>query len=555
MGLSITKTIGITSIILLVLSIIIAIASIYPVTTNFTQSKIIINDTFSLSQNQIRRQGLGAFQGGENITVLVESPKIFAKNFSITTYSGLRYQNNSSHNLNYTFTGGADYYEAILYSETEQTMFINFQVSVEQIQVLYPFAWLAHYVKLLFIFSVGLSSITLLRLTLLASKSPVKRPLPFISQGSCQRISIFVIASLIFWLVLLAFNTNPLGTFENWYTDHVRHAYSASLFLKDGLSVFSEPLNVLSSKDNSTFKFVTWPEMPHLYPIGSILVFLPFGALLQYGINPNLIYKLEITLFLIFAHVCLYFFLKIFLKKNLNISWKLLGIYIIYVTLIVYAANGMFDSIAFLFSLFAVTMFLINRYDAFFFLVAISFLFKYQAGIFLMPLIIIGILNLIKEKNFKELIQNKGVVGGAIFGLISVSTAYLSMPYLIQTRPQFIMNGINAFSPNAQIPWSTQSFFVLLTLVATLIYVYYMYNRNSILSLAALFILLASFSLPYFQNWYLPFIFIYALIPQSKRDNEATMLWLIFMMAALSFGNSAFNPITIIDNFRTTFRI
>jgi hypothetical protein len=35
----------------------------------------------------------------------------------------------------------------------------------------------------------------------------------------------------------------------------------------------------------------------------------------------------------------------------------------------------------------------------------------------------------------------------------------------------------------------------------------------------------------------------------------ATMIWLVFIIAVLSFGASAFNPVGIIDNFRQTLRI
>ncbi len=91
----------------------------------------------------------------------------------------------------------------------------------------------------------------------------------------------------MFWFFLLAVNSNPLATFENWYTDHARDSYVSSLFLKDGFSVFDEPLGKLASLDNSYYKFVTWPEMPHLYPLGSIFLFLPFGVLLQNGVDAD----------------------------------------------------------------------------------------------------------------------------------------------------------------------------------------------------------------------------------------------------------------------------
>lgn len=310
--------------------------------------------------------------------------------------------------------------------------------------------------------------------------------------------------------------------------------------------------------------------MPHLYPLGSILLFAPFGVLLQSGFAPILIYKIEIAIFLIFAHICLYFFLNNFLKKNIDSSlisaitsfksskinqktmekyyvWLLkgIGLYIIYVSLVVYAADGMFDSVAFLFSLFAIFMFLTERYDYFFLLIAVSVFLKYQAGIFLFPLIIFAIIKLISQNSLSNLIRNKAVVVGIVFAVVSIFTAYLSAPFMFSTRPELIMNGINAFSSNTQISWTMQSFTVLLTLSATLIYAFYMLNKNSLLSLSALFILVPSFMMPYFQNWYLPFIFIYVLVPQQKKEVQATIIWLIFMVFVLSFGGIAFNPLQI----------
>ena len=78
----------------------------------------------------------------------------------------------------------------------------------------------------------------------------------------------------------------------------------------------------------------------------------------------------------------------------MEIGWSLHYLF----DLVIYAADGMFDSVAFLFSLFAVTMFLSERYDYFFLLMGVSVFLKYQAGIFLLPLIIVGLLKLI-EKN------------------------------------------------------------------------------------------------------------------------------------------------------------
>ncbi len=380
---------------------------------------------------------------------------------------------------------------------------------------------------------------------------------------------------------------SPYASFENWYTDHPRHSYTASLFLKDGFAVFNQPLGKLASQDNSPYIFVTWPEMPHLYPLGSILLFLPFGVLLQNGVDALLVYKLEISLFLVFAHVCLFFFLSRYWKQDLYSpsslrgwkeklkqlfqagSWgqkkfeigqhgqfllKLLGVYVIYTTLIIYAADGMFDSVAFVFSLFAILALLAKRYDYFFLLIGVSVFFKYQTAIFLMPLIIYGFVKLLQTKRW-ELLKNKAFLVGAAILAVSASTAFLSAPFLIGTRPELVMNSINAFMPNSQIPWSVQSSAVLLTLLATLVYVLYMRNKNPLLSLSALFLLLPSFLLPFFQNWYIPFIFMYTLIPQRKDEMVTTTILIIFLIVVLAFGASAFNPISIIDNMRQTLKI
>ncbi len=585
MKISAARIILYAALLLLVLSVMLTVASLYPIATGQTQSVVRIDDSFNLSVNEIRRQGLGNCHGGENISIQVECPVAFSKNFSIAAYSGLRYNNSLSSSFVYNFTAGADYYEAI-FQNSSQGGLINLKVTVEQPHVALPLSWLTTPAKILFLTSLATAILILLILTLSKQTQPTANPpvLPTLNETNRQRLLALILVSLVCWLAVLAVNSNPYASFENWYTDHPRHSYTASLFLKDGFAVFNQPLDKLASQDNSPFMFVTWPEMPHLYPLGSILLFMPFGVLLQNGVGVLLVYKLEIALFLVFAHVCLYFFLSRYWKQDLfsppNLqtwkeklkqlfqadSWdqkklelsqhtqfviKLIGIYVIYVTLIVFAADGMFDSVAFVFSLFAITALLVERYDYSFLLIGVSVFFKYQTAIFLMPLIVYSILRLVQTKKYGVL-KNKAFLAGTAFMLVSAFTAILSAPYLIQTRPELVMNSINAFMPNAQIPWSLQSTAVLATLIATLVFVLYMHNKNPLLSLSSLFLLVPSFMLPFFQNWYIPFIFVYILVPQRKGEIVATMIWLIFLIGVLSFGASTFNPIGIIDNFRQT---
>jgi hypothetical protein len=539
------------------LSIALAVLSIFPVANGDVQSSIIINDQFKLSQNEILRQGLGSFHSGDNISLLVESQTTFSKNFSILTYNGIRYSNFTSSDVAYTFTADADYYEAAFFSNASDAGILRFEVTIKQPKLLFPFSWLTTPCQIMFLLSIGATMFAVLR-HMFSKRAKLPQSKLFsspLSLNGRRRLLALLAVSLAFWLILLAVNSNAFSSFENWYTDHARNPYVSTLFLKDGFLVFNVPLGKLATQDASLYKFVTWPEMPHLYPLGSILLFLPFGELLQNGLDASLVYKLEIALFLFFAHVCLYFFLKPYWKKDIHMMLKLVGVYIIYVSLVIYAADGMFDSVAFMFSLFALTMFIAERFDYFLLLFSISVFLKYQAGIFLLPLLIVGCVILFIKTKISSFLDNKAVIAGVVLLCFSGLTAYLSAPFVVGARAQLIMNGINAFLPNAQISWNLQSFAVLLTLVVTLIYALYMLNKNSLLSLLALFLLLPSFMLPYFQNWYLPFIFVYVLIPQNKKELEATTLWLIFMVAVLSFGGASFNPLQIFNNFRNLVKL
>ncbi len=550
------KILLLVAIAFLVLSIVLSIGSLFPGSSG-TQSKILINDTFSLGPNETYTQGLGSFQNGENMSLIIQYPTGFQENlfFSLKFPSATDFvktdtgymQNDSKDNFsiltksNVTYITYnntiANYYEAVFVSNATKSNVVHFQGFVEEPKTFFAVFWLNETSKIMFLSSLSLIMLLTLKIVL-ANFSKVKAHTPFSSLSKKKRkfLAILLLVSLIIWFSILALNSNPLATFENWYTDHARDTYVSSLFLKDGLSVFSQPLNKLSSLDASSYKFVTWPEMPHLYPLGSIFLFLPFGALIQSGSNASLVYKIEIAIFLLFATACVYYFLKNFLQKDMALLLKLGGVYVIYVSLVVYAMDGMFDSIAFLFVFFAVSMFLMERYDYFFLLIAVSVFFKYQAGIFLLPLIIVGVIKLFEKEKF-GLLRNKAVIAGIAFGITSVFTAFLSASYLLTPKQQFITNCINAFAVNSQLTWELQSSAVLLTLAVTLTYAVYMLNKNSLLSLLAFFMLLPSFMLPYFQNWYLPFFFIYALIPQRKKESEITLGWLIFMIVILSFGD------------------
>jgi hypothetical protein len=547
------KAVLYVALLLLILSVVLAVVSFFPVAGSHAETSVIIDDSFRLTPQETWRQGLGSFHGDENISVSVSTQQS-AVNFTLITYGGLRYSNLSTSNIRYSFPAGADYYEAIFSTNSTIPADIHFQVSIQKLETTYPFSWLATPAKALFLLSWGAVMLLLLLMksnnTEPNALAPQKTAVPLLSQKVLRRLRVALLLSLVFWFLLLAANTYPLGAFENWYTDHARHPYSATLFTKVGFSIFDTPLGKLASNDSSLYKFVTWPDMPHLYSLGSVFLFLPFGMLLENGVAQILVLKMEIAFFLVVSHICLYYFLKRFWKQEMTFALKAAAVYILYIVLVVYSANGMFDAVAFLFSMIAIVMFLENRHDLLLLFVAISATFKYQAGIFLLPLAMVSLTKLAQQSNLSSILKNKAVLAAVGLAALNFFTAYLSAPFLIGARPELVMNGVNAFSPHSQIPWWLQSLAVMLTLSMTMASTVYLFNRSRLVSLFAVFSLLPSFTMPYFQPWYLSSFFVYALIPQKKRALEVTTVWLIFMVIVLSFGGLAYNPATILENIR-----
>lgn len=550
--LAVTKILVSVAFLLFMSSVVIAIVSLYSIPTDAKETRVIIDDFFRLTPNEMLRYGLGSFQQGTNISISVHKAASWIFNFSIQTYNGTQYSTLSMADIDYSFEAKTDYYDAVFFTNSTYANEVHFEASVQKLKVLFPFSGLTTPAKILFIFSLGSLLFLLLNPSLhqtsrLQSDDNKEQLLGL----KTRRILVILTAlSIIFWFFLLLVNTNPLATFENWYTDHARNPYSSILFTKVGFSIFDTPLGTLANADNSFYKFITWPQMPHLYPLGSVLLFLPFGILLQSGMNQVFVFKMEIAVFLLFSHASLLYFLLSFWKQKIFPLLKLLGIYTLYVPLIVYSANGMFDAIPFLFSLIALPFYFAERYEYFLLYMSISMTFKYQPALLLFPLIILGVMKLLKKHKLSSIIRNKTVIAAAGLSIISVFTAVLSAPFLLSVRSDFVLNGINAFSSHSQLPWATQALAVLLTLIVTSLFAVYMLKRNPLLSLSALFILWPSFTLSYFQIWYFPFFFMYVLIPQQKRDIEITILWIIFMVTVLSFGGVAFNPLNVLDGWR-----
>jgi hypothetical protein len=79
-------------------------------------------------------------------------------------------------------------------------------------------------------------------------------------------------------------------------------------------SVFSQPLKGVISQDSSYYMFITWYEMPHLYPFSSILLFCHLASCFKNSLDPILVYQLEIAVSIL-RHIASTSSLTFILKK------------------------------------------------------------------------------------------------------------------------------------------------------------------------------------------------------------------------------------------------
>ncbi len=149
-----TKILLLVTIVFLVLSLVLSVLSLFPIVTENSQKTSLIDDSFRLSQNEVYRKGIGTFQGGENISVRVESSTSFSKNFSLVTSTNSSFYVNSSNlNVTYSFTADPDYYEAIFHSNSPNAYWVNFRVTAEKPQVLHPYSVITTPAKIMFLLS------------------------------------------------------------------------------------------------------------------------------------------------------------------------------------------------------------------------------------------------------------------------------------------------------------------------------------------------------------------------------------------------------------------
>lgn len=203
-----TKLLLFATLLLLILSIVLGVASLFPIQSGDYQSNVLINSTFTLTHGETYDQGLSSFHTGENISVLVQSSADFEKNFSLSYSNGtygivhgsVIYSVYTQSNIIYTFNATANYYQAVFFSDSPNAGIINFQASVQEPKTLFPYSGINEASKIIFIVSLGLAMLVTLKMVLSNYSKFKLNTSRFTSLSKKNRriLVILVLVSLIF---------------------------------------------------------------------------------------------------------------------------------------------------------------------------------------------------------------------------------------------------------------------------------------------------------------------------------------------------------------------
>jgi len=114
------------------------------------EKDVLIDDTFRLSPNEIRRHGLGALRAGHEICITVRELNNLTVNCSVVTYGRTIYERESMSYDETNFTADYDYYEVVFYNNASTSRNINLLASLERRTERYPNLWLVTPAKSVF---------------------------------------------------------------------------------------------------------------------------------------------------------------------------------------------------------------------------------------------------------------------------------------------------------------------------------------------------------------------------------------------------------------------
>jgi hypothetical protein len=295
----------------------------------------------------------------------------------------------------------------------------------------------------------------------------------------------------------------PHYTIEPDYTDHLKHAYDSWSFLQVGFDVFSEP--VIEWEVRARHPHLLWEFWPHPYPIGAVLLFLPFGVASNLGWLPDLaVHWLMVT----FLGVAAVWAARRFTAQRVGIA---ITIFVVGVFLH-WGLNGFYDPLVAGLAVWAIDRYRRGDMSAAILLFTVALSLHYRLW-YLAPLALAAAWNWYRQKGFDWRLAVAGTTAAlSLVTFTMTRSAYgtlaggegLSLVDRLSSGAPFAMIGFGLVT--AAVAWWERSFLV-----------------TSTVALAAVI----AFSTPQFHDWYIILLApLFVLLDDARSRGVFLVAWL-----------------------------
>lgn len=309
--------------------------------------------------------------------------------------------------------------------------------------------------------------------------------------------------------LVIPFTDGPWHTLSDSMTDHYRHAYSAWAFLHVGTDIWTTPIK--------TWEFAGAISNPphgghsHLYPLGSIFLFLPFGVLTYgFSVPASITNMLMVGLFTATAAPAMMMFDS---ANRFDTEIGILSTLFVGVLALYWGYRGFFDVVVLCISLFGVWMFWRENYRNAFVALVVACSLHFRIWY-------LGPLTLLAGWKYYQSNGIDVVLGaGTLYGAASALTGVLTLTQIsTQTGQQEFIGNPFSLTQGAEIAFPA----LLLGIAAAAIII--LSESRLLLSSTVILAGASVFLLPQYQWWY-PLLYTPALALVKEKPSQIALVF------------------------------
>lgn len=385
---------------------------------------------------------------------------------------------------------------------------------------------------------------------------------------SRKQLHLSILLTLV-WLVFLSlFSVKPFWSLRPDLHDHISNLHVPILAWHRGLEIYTAPIQQTLANDssaeamavatkwawplgemfhlpergNSNPLMIVWGNLPRPYPPGIYLLLAPLAYFMEMlgGFSESIL--LFLTALLCFGAHIVFFqlvngFSKAFDEKTLAWYHRLIFA-TLYLEVVGWSLSGQYEAIGLLFLISALTAVNEKKYLSSMSYFCLAVFMHFRGILWALPLLVVWIRNfevirkdIIALSFFKKL----GVLLVALLGMISGVIFIKVSPALLHSTPM-----TNVFAHNLLAGRWGLNHWVFFPLLASIVY-YYWRQRETMLLLALLNILVLFTTANFLQPWYALYLFplIFAFKPLNHKRMSLGVRYLTIVCIGATYLHSA----------------